>query len=39
MSKSEYEVKEVFDNNAKDIETLLKKIFVDYCIKKLEQID
>lgn len=38
--RKEYTVKEVFNSskNAENLEQILERIFVQYCIKKLEEI-
>lgn len=38
--RKEYKVKEIFNNskNAENLEQILERIFVQYCLKKLEEI-
>lgn len=38
--RKEYKVKEIFNNskNAENLEQILEKIFVQYCLKKLKEI-
>lgn len=35
--KSKYEIKEIFIENGKDIETIIKEVFKNYVQKKLEK--
>ena len=38
VKKNEYEIIEIFDNNAEDISSLLKRIFIEYCLRELEEL-